>query len=639
MAKSDHWLYWEAMALLRAEGSALLAPQVPVAVVDGCPWKKDIPKDERKLMPKPWAELDIQPTGKNLQSYVFPVSYFEWCLRYLAAAKTFKPLRTASTKAQVLWALDVWTHIVRALAATNINWSDAVPRSRSLAARRLVPIVRRFQDFRSGSAQGSFGLALDTARYLESKHRFGGAKKDWDAARWHHAPFMELPQDWVRESRTMAEKFCLYMPWVQGGGDFGSKGRKDSSEMSKAVAASDHPLVNAIFQWRLMSLRDWDTADYWEDQMPLSMGDDSLNTRTLGSYIDHVYKYESRSPDLELHYPGLLPNFQFSYENGLPRLIDLMTTTAHDAWGQARSRYTLSIQEHLLYWVADASPHMEAGGGGQVRMRTDVDQPVSCADFRDLHRRATKALEAGRDAAFANPAIGVAASKAIVNEAGRLAAQAVSITREVGERVAILSNVALTAGQIAAAVLGAISAIASYIPYVGQMLALFTFLMQALAWLLKETGALAVGAAHLPFFPIPNPFTRTLKARGYRTAPTGSTQDLMLRVMDACLNIELATGIDLGVYDGARWTPTTAQQLRDRLAVGQRSFVLPMAPVLPKREPPKPIAPAPPKREPPKPTREAIPTVVVEGTPGGALVRAFAFTGNPFRLFSRERRT
>lgn len=640
MAKPDHWLYWDAMAPLRTEGSALLAPKVPVSVNDGCAWKKDIPKDEQKLMPKPWAELDIQPTGQNLQSYIFPVGYFEWCLRYLAAAKTFKPRAGASAKAQVLWALDVWTHVVQALAATNINWADAVPRTRALGAG--VPIVRRFDEFRYGrgsgiaNPQGSFVLDIETARYLESKHRSGQSKKAWDAARLHPAPFMELPQDWSRKSRTLAGQFARYMPWMLGGGEIGSKGKKDSAEMSKAVAASDDPMVAGIFQWRLMCLRDWDTANYWKDRMPLSMGDDALNTRTLGAYIEHVYKYESSSAALKLDYPGLYPNFQFSYQNGLPKLIDLLTTTTRDAWGQALSRYTLSVQEHMLYWVADSMPHLNEA---RDKARTDVDQPFSCLDFRNLHRRATKDIEDGNARAAAYPYVGVAATKAVVAEAQHLAARAVAIMEKVGKVVGILSGVLLTASVALEAVIAVLGTLVATLNVIGLVFAAYALLIALLYSVLPK----AIGAAHLPFYPITNPFMRTLpgaKFRGYSTAPTGSTSDLVLRVVDACLNTELATGMDLGVYDGVRWSPAIAQQIRDRfraLRSGGAVFVLPTVAPKPKAPAPTPTPPKP--KAPEVPTHEALPTVVVEGTPGGALLRAFAFTGNPFRLFSRERRT
>jgi len=582
----------------------------------------------------PWFTLDADAAA--LRTHVFPAQFFRWCQEYVWAALQKRPPKTASAKARVFWALDVWTRVVQGLLALNIPIDPFGGCVLIESGACVIP----------PTALSS--LFFNYYGPMQALHKVPAPRADHGAVA--PAPFFDLPWNWLRRQPALAKRLYGLTPWT----DVFDLPRKNNAD-ARDFEGADAPTRAALFQWRLWTMQELEKFGVHprEAWLPTGINPGMVTTWTglskaaaydhywphgmgkrsdSGSLLDYVRRVERESTTAGAisDVPWYFPNFAWSFSVGVPALVNYLRQLDYDG----------EIQARMQAWMVLAVPRVDSQG----KVLPGEPQPVTCTDYKLAYEgKADEIKKSAEDAAGRAAGLAAASPKA----AAQMASQVAGALQKVSLALAALDIAGLTAA--AAGVLGsagaALGAMAAALASAGPFAAVGGIASAGIAWVLMKIGGVAVGHVYIPVVRIPQPFVRTLKASDYKTQATGSSADVLLRVVNTFVNIEKATGFDLGFVFKPMLSVSASLQLRRRQALNdareaaaaallQQSLAVQEAlreggMELPKREP----VPAPKREE----TR--IPTVVVEGTPGGALIRAFAFTGNPFRLFSREKRT
>lgn len=627
MAKPDYYIYWDAMAPLRAARPRSVP--LPMKLVD-CEIPKLAPDGPGRTLP--WFTLDADAAA--LRTHVFPAQFFRWCQEYVWVALQNRPPKTASAKARVFWALDVWTRVVQGLLALNIPIDPFEGCILTESGACVVP----------PTALSS--LFFNYYAPMQALHKAPAPRVDHGIVA--PAPFFDLPWNWLRRQPALAKHLYALTPWT----DVFELPRKNNADAGDLKGA-DAPTRAAIFQWRLWTMQELEkfahpreawlptginpgTATTWTGLSKAAAYDrywpHRMGTRSnSGSLLDYVraIERETTAATVIADTPWYFPSFAWSYSVGVPALVNYLRQLDYDGELQAR----------MQAWMVLAVPRVDSRG----KALPDKPQPVTCTDYRLAYEGKSGEIKKNAEDA-AGRAAGLAAASPKV--AAQMASQVAGALQKVSVALAALETVGGTAALAGA--LGsagaALGTMAAALASAGPFAAVSGALSAGIAWVLMKIGGVAVGHVYIPIISIPQPFVRTLKSSDYKTQATGSSADVLLRVVNAFVNIEKATGFDLGFVFKPMLSVSAsirfqrARALNEALEAAAAALLQQSLAV---QEAIREGRLAPPTREPPPtpPTQERPPTVVVEGTPGGVLVRAFAFTGNPFRLFSRERRT
>lgn len=511
----------------------------------------------------------------------YPFLYFEWVKARLRKKLSTPPTSSASATDKVVWALDVWAHVQYALFALNIpmehvrgrgtrlgakpptykvsgykaphgtgvpkglnaSWEGTVPHWGPGTAGPLRPVSPPqpiFERFRQAINAFYDDIAWEVGRERTRVAQAAGSpdyKRRVEDAPVMPAPFMSMVQFWTMDNHDsnlwdiVATK-CL--PWMERGMMLPSYGGKDAAEWASAGSAARE---RALMDWRLWSLRDfypWKRRGAWvkeknqgfssdfikADWMPLGMGRID-NMATLSDYIARVSRQHAEAT---VHYTdgALYPTLQYVIQSGLPALANLVIGTD----------YQQTIRQHVTQWFEANRPKIDeegnlakwpAGSGVGV-----VGQPMPIGlaqtEWADAYSRRID-LEQALNAAQAHAKTQGSPKEKCAGEDNR----------KLCEQVA-----------------GFVYAFKDW-PYFKQM---DDWLKGVQHFLIKNFDSAVGSTGYFPFFPIPQPFTRSEPSAPYATTVEGPTAEIGERVFKAVSAIELTLGLHV-----APWMPKPGQPL------------------------------------------------------------------------------
>lgn len=488
----------------------------------------------------------IQLTG-NLQNSLhiaFPKGFFDYQKQELVRLRSRPPQVPDNTDHKVFWALDVWARINWMLFSLNIplgpyNIQNSAGGSCNswlggCAGPGWVmpnnPLMQELSDKIADYGRG-VTLARDNrsrALDFEFGNQFMRDRIQDSPAR--PSAFMELVPQWYgtrgrfdasvaynNNLRFVVERDCI--PWMVGGDKLPSKGGKDNDFV--AANANNPGVLRAVRQWRLLSYGidywPWDEYDSMNDKSdtddrldydnaPRFMG--KINRRdTLEDYLRRV-KTEPSAAEVVGTENGWYPTLQYVIAYGLPRLIDVMTSTDYEE----------TVRTHVEAWANVAKPPFDANGNLKTfnagpRWGTRPEPlPLTCEDFNDAVKGRKDALEARAHNAVENPRATCASAD---SDYSRKACEGLNdMNSWLGEEFPVTS----------------------WMFDMGRYIGHFMF----------EIGGVAEGVSGPSGMRVMhNPFTRNLADPVFDTAATGSTKDVLIRITNSLLNIETQLGLQL----------------------------------------------------------------------------------------------
>lgn len=546
----DEQQYWDAMAALRDEGQRLrvsflaptvstCAPSVNIRDGDNAYWQYCV---------SPILFFNVAGSGQSELSYCFQLAYFQWAQRYLREALRRKPPAGASTRARVLWTLDVWSHLVYGLLALNVdlrsgvnrvgpptdNWlsSQATGRTaRTQSGGWAHPVYVPFR-----AAQQARVRSNELLRSTERSTMRNEQMAEWREAVMMPTPFWELPFDWISnldpsgavkdQNPLWATLYNGVMPWAQNGVRVLSYGSKDAAELRAAL--NNQALYHATLQWRMMCLQDWGAARFgretplgggsraWLDWWPLSMGT-RHSSPTLSAYIRSVHYSERGKLVMRSGSPArLYPTFAVAF-NSIDSLVGPFLSM----------NYSQALKLQTALWA-------------QAAVRTNRGLPaVTYTDSNDYVRAHADAVQARAETAITNPRVVRDVDLATGHEEGAV---------EEATNDLFFDGVSIGGQEVIPPLYDFIAENPVVKPWLAAFQRIFTEIVRAV-------GAATGGAPTWPL--IPHPFVRSLQAAGWNAAADGSSVDVIAKITVAIKNIEVATNIDMGVYVG-EWQPSSA---------------------------------------------------------------------------------
>lgn len=519
------------MAPLREAGLSLLSPFLAPRVSSCSPGVAIRHGDNAYWMycASPQLFFDVAGSGSAELGYCFPQAYFLWTQNYVREALRYKP-STGSAKAKVLWALDVWSHIVYGLLSLNIDLRSgmlyqpgvdnyfAPAQGRGITTHWAHPVYRAFRDAQYHRIKQNVQfLKVSEKPTLRTEQ-----EKEWADSVMMPTPFFELPFDWISQLDTTAKDpnqlwdlfYSAVLPWEVDGLRLLSESGKDSAEVSAALAQNDAPLVQGLYQWRLWSLQDWssrpryvttplgNSAGDWDAWWPLDMGVRN-DTVTLGTYIQRVANERGLLTWRSATVSRLYPTLQVTLEN-----MEGLTTPF------LKLSYAGALKQHVALWT-----------GKTVEQNSFGYAAITSTDSNALIKGQADLVQAQTEAA--------------TNMCGNptQAQQMQSASPEVQKLSTRVQT--MTCNSPAR-------------PLLDQLGKLMNKLVVAV-------GAATGGAPQWPI--LPNPFVRSLSDPAWNTEASGPTAATVARIFYAIKNIEVATGIDMGFY-AEEWQPGSAAPTR-----------------------------------------------------------------------------
>lgn len=490
---SSSWNYYNAMAALRSARPAYAVGSYTISE-GSCqnPGDDDNPYQRACDHNGAWLEFDVPPMRfETARGLIFPKDYFEWCKRYIAAARPIKPAN--DRYAEALWVLDVAMRLREMLDALGINYrvfdeyGVATPPLQvlwsSMSGRRTQNAG--LWELYAASVGGVFADQSKTAAvvgvgsFIHYDPKFSAGIFDIPASAARHVPRMGKIID---AERALDINRLRDMPWVVG---------------------SQANLGPQLLAWQ---------AAFNQGDLPRAQGIE--NAARLGLSFDGflLWAQQTANYSLQIDTYGqmrFVPSFAWEY----PFFNYLLDAAAGPGFG-----YESTITTYLGGWTAENVPQLDGAGA----LRTDVDQPVTMTDYKDLWEGSITAVQ----------------------ERAKLAAQADAATGGISVKVA---GKTYTYRQALAAASGGLSE---------QLYSVYEKALKVL-----PASWFAVGAISLPLYAISNPFLRSFRDPLFRTVADGSTADFWLRLSIALGNLQFATAIDLGFY-APPWTKDVADAVR-----------------------------------------------------------------------------
>lgn len=536
--------YWDAMALLRQEGSRLIAPFVAPGVVSCAP-SVDIRRGDNTYSmycTGPALTFNVAGSGAAEHSYCFPQDYFHWCQLYLRTALRNKPAGNDSVRERVLWVLDVWAHLVYGLLALNIdlrsgvhlagaptdNWLIPSGPGRSSPSSWSHPVYGPFRGAQAARYRSNEFLRTSQQPTLRTS-----AQNEWRTAVMMPTPFFELPFDWISQlgaggvEKDLFPLWAIFysgvLPWEEGGLRLQSDGGKDSAEILAAQNSQDYALMQGLRQWRIWCLQDWGPrptrqetplgvgARAWDDWWPLNMGRRN-DSRTLSQYMVRVANESDRLRLVPSTPARLYPTFQVAFED-IGALVNPFLSL----------NYATALQQHMALWAAASVRSMP---------RSSIPTAITWTDSNDIVKAHADAVQRRAELAVTNPRMVREQDLAAGNREGAL---------EQASQDVLFEGVSIGGSQVIPPLGDLILSNPLLAPFVAPLQRVMLELVQAV-------GAATGGAPTWAL--IPHPFVRTLTAAGWNTLADGSTVDVIPKLIVAVVTIEVATGIDMGVYSG-----------------------------------------------------------------------------------------
>jgi hypothetical protein len=521
----DAWNYWNAMAGFAPPSTPRVPGLLRVCATD----LSGSDSTYKDRCPAPWVEINAGPDASTAQ-LVFSKLYFTWSQQYVREAVTHKPNSFASTKAKVLWLLDVATVMTLGMVATNI------------------PLHNRHPFFDAwDSVRADFSGVLELMR-TNLLSRYTAYPKDHasiSSALFAPAPFMTFPLEWIDgyirspQAADLVYKRIYGSLSLQGGWDqFKNFLPKFYNEWQAATAAGDEPLARAMMQWWLWCTRDGlQTVTSRPILNPLNLGAWN-DTPELSWYISTIETYESQSPELVRRTDSfgdvLYPNFATSYSS-FERLTAPFLSL----------RFDKVVQAHLTRWFQMSVPRVDAQNRPLLNAQGyPLQSPVTYTDAALFLKQDRAAVAAQAAAAIQHP------GAAFCSQMGWSGSN-IQLPQIPGQ----IAYVASVAGEPGALSVAAAIPQSVHIPSCGEIVEQGSNAAKAalgpwsgmVDWigiaLLKKFGAALGVGWQLPI--IAQPFVRTFVTPGFRTIPDGSTVDVFPRIVTAVQSLSVLLGVQL----------------------------------------------------------------------------------------------